>query len=571
MRIKIIRIITIGLFLLITAWLFYIQAIKGNYYYKLSINNRIRVVPLEGWRGRILDRNGYVLADNQISYDVMISPQEVADENALFGFLSDVLTLDPREIARRYQQKKWAPFAPIILVENIGREKAIILEENKYLYPSLIVQENFRRSYPLKSSSAHVLGYVGKINRAKKEKFKEYGYSYQSIIGYTGVEEYYDSYLKGTEGGLQIEVDNRGQQVRLLSLKEPRKGQDITLTIDKTIQEISSSLLEGKRGAIILMDLKSGEILGLTSSPSYDPNIFTQREKRHLTAKLFADPSSPLLNRAIKGLYPPGSVFKVLIALSSLDIKKTSQHTQFICNGFIIKGGKKFRCTHSHGSQNLIEAIAHSCNVYFYNLGLIVGLDNISHHAKLLGLGQLTDIDLPGEEVGHIPTRRQGLLSYRRQWHQGDTLNLSIGQGDVLTTPIQIVRVMATIVNEGTEVQPHVIKAIGGQEVSFLFYDHNVDIDKDIFQIVKKGLRATVSDYSGTAHVLDLKGLYVSGKTGTAQSSGMKKPHAWFAGYAQGEKRHIVFCVLLEHGGSSQNANLLARKLLLQLQEKKLL
>ncbi|HQP10083.1 MAG TPA: penicillin-binding protein 2, partial [Candidatus Omnitrophota bacterium] len=465
MRIKIIRIIIIGLFILIALDLFYVQVIRGWYFFHLSTNNRIRIVPLEGWRGRIKDRNGKILADRRVAYDVMITPQEVIDPEALFRFLGKVLQDDPKRIAEKYAERKYAPFAPVIVAEDISRAQAIILDENKYLYPSLIVQEGFKRFYPLGKNSAHVLGYVGKVNQSRQKQSKEYGYSPQSVVGYSGVEEYYDAYLKGGEGGLQIEVNSRGQQVRLLSLKEPTQGQDITLTIDTDIQEIAGGSLGDQTGAIIVMDMDSGEVLGLTSSPAYDPNIFMQPDGQKQVASLFKNRSAPLLNRAIKGLFPPGSIFKIPLAIAALDSQKIKPQTTYSCKGFHDLGGRKFLCTHIHGPQDLIQSIAHSCNVYYYRVGLLLGPDMMYRYARQLGLGNLTYIDLPYEESGHLPSRQQRSSRGKGHWYAGDTLNLSIGQGDLLATPLQLVRMMATVASDGREVQPHVIKAINGREV----------------------------------------------------------------------------------------------------------
>lgn len=571
MRIKIIRIVIIGLFVLIVADLIYVQVIRGRYFYHLSTNNRIRIVPLEGWRGRITDRNGKVLADRRVAYNVMVAPQDLHDRQELFQFLAKVLNINQKAIEEKYAQKKHAPFAPVVVAEDIDRNKAIILEESKYLYPSLIVQEGFKRSYPLGRNSAHVLGYVGKINRIRKERFKEYGYSPRSIIGYSGVEEYYDAYLKGGEGGIQIEVNSRGQQVRLLSLKEPTTGQDISLTIDSDIQQIAMEALGVGTGAIVVMDMENGEILGLMSAPTYDPNVFVDAKKQKRRASLFSNRSAPLLNRAIKGLFPPGSVFKVPVAIGALDSGKITQYTTYHCKGYHEIGGHRFRCAHTHGPENLIESIAHSCNVYYYRLGLALGADMIQYYAKQLGLGSLTYIDLPYEERGHVPSRRQRSIVRKKQWYAGDTLNLSIGQGGLLVTPLQLVRMMATVANNGVEVQPHVIRSIGGIEVEQYDFSRNVKIERSVLETVQKGMRAAVTNFSGTAHVLDLNQLYIAGKTGTAQTSGEQLSHAWFIGYAKGEERNIAFGVFLEHGDSSHNACLVARQLLLGMQSKKLL
>ena len=570
MRLKIIRLIIIFLFGMIVCELFYVQIIRGRYYFRLSKNNRIRVVPLEGGRGRIFDRNNVVIADNSVSYSVMVTPQEIQNQEKVFDFLSAVLKEDKALLIRRYQQKKFTPFAPVTIAEDISKEKAIVIEENKYLYPSIFVHEGFKRSYPLGEYAAHVVGYVDKINRSRMEKLKRYGYTPQSIIGYSGVEEYYDAYLKGGNGGQQVEVNSRGKQVRLLSLKEPTRGQDLTLTIDSRVQKMTHELLDGKQGVIVMMDMDNGEILALSSSPSFDPNYFLDSSKGRQLSKLFNDPAAPLLNRVTRSSLPPGSVFKAPLAVAGLDTKKINEGTTFDCTGYVELGGIKFGCTHIHGPQNLLESIAHSCNVYYYRLGKMLGPDVIHRYAAIFGFGKLTHIDLPHERAGNLPSRRQRMLSGKR-WYEGDTLNFAIGQGDLLATPMQLTKMMAIIAREGWEVQPHVIKTIGGKEVEKYTFEQKVPIHPAVFQTVKKGLRATVKDYTGTAHVLDIPGLHVAGKTGTAQSSGNKEHHAWFAGYILSEKKNVAFCVLLEHGGSSQNACLIARQLLLSLQREQII
>lgn len=569
MRIKIIRLIIILMFLVIVGELFYAQGIRGGRYYNLSQNNSIRVVPLEAPRGRILDRNGEVLADNRHSYNLTITPQAVRDTKKTFQFLSHVLDIDEKSLIKKYQQKKITPFTPVVVYEDILKPKAIVIEENKYRFPSLFIQESFRRIYPKGASSAHVLGYVGKIDESRMRRIKEreYGFSPQSMIGYSGVEEYYDDYLQGEPGGLQIEVNNKGQQVRLLSIKQPKKGDDIMLTIDSQIQQAAMELIQDKIGSVIVMDLENGEILGMVNSPAYDPNWFVNPEDQRKVSALFSQPFSPLLNRAIKGLFPPGSVFKIPVAIAALDTHKITPNTSFTCTGSYDLGGRSFGCTHTHGVQNLIEGIAHSCNVYFYNVGRIIGEERIHHYARLLGLGSLTNIDLPYEEAGFVPSRAKRLLSGGGGWYLGDTLNLSIGQGDTLVTPMQLVRMMATVASDGFEVQPHVIKSINNNPVVASSAGRQLRIDKNVFRTVQRGLRAVVSDEAGTAHDLDLPGVFVAGKTGTAQSSGSQATHAWFVGYAKGRERNIVFCVFLEHGGSSQNASAISRDLLLRLQQ----
>ena len=569
MRIKILRVIVIILFLFVALELIYVQAVRGRYYFKLSKNNRIRVVPLEGERGRIFDRNGKILADNDASYNLMITPQDVGNKEELFLFLEKILGTDARRLWNVYLANRTAPFVPVVIFKDLSREKAIILEENKYRFPSMIVQQSFKRIYPLNKNSAHLLGYVTKMNRLQIERFKEYGYSPESMMGSTGIEEFYDYYLRGEEGGLQIEVNSRGQQMRLLSFRESTKGQDVTLTIDSDLQHEALALLADRPGAIVAMDIKNGEMMCLTSSPAYDPNAFIENVTARVSA-MFSNPLAPLLDRTIKAAYPPGSVFKVPVAVAALDSQKINEHTTFFCPGFFELGKTRFGCVHEHGTQNLIEAIAHSCNVYFFHVGLALKAPTIEQYARLLGLGSKTRIDLPYEKEGKIPSPSQNFLAGKR-WFAGDTLNMVIGQGNVLTTPLQLVRMMATVARDGALVQPHLIAAIGNRAFDGYFYEHQINISKEFFHIVQKGLRTAVTDDAGTAHILDRNDLFVAGKTGTAQSSAGKEDHAWFVGYAQGDHRTIAFCIFLEHGGSSHNACLMASQFLSFMKNKQIL
>jgi penicillin-binding protein 2 len=568
MRLKILHILVVFSFAVIALQLVYMQIIRGQYYFELSRNNRIRVVPLEGWRGRIKDRNGQVLAENRMSYKVMITPQFVEDPEKIFNFLSGVLQRTKSDLLKVYQRKKTAPFTPVIIAEDITKQQAFLIEENKFLFPSLLVEEGFTRHYPLAANSSHVLGYVGKISRSKIDRLKEYGYSPQSIVGYSGIEEYYDSFLKGEEGGLQVEVNSRGQQVKLLSLREPKQGQDIVLTIDSRIQQMALELMNNQPGAVVMMDMDSGEILALNSSPAFDPNTFVDGRSSDNSTFLFSDSSAPMLNRAIKGAYPPGSVFKIPLAVCALENKKISRNTSFQCRGSMELGGNSFRCTHVHGVQNLIESIAHSCNVYFFHIGQMVGPEKITQFARMFGLGRPTNVDLPYEASGRVPHPTS--LAGRKKWYGGDTLNLSIGQGALLTTPLQLTRMMATIGNSGSEAQPHMIKEIGGIPVDKYAYKRQI-LEPGIYKDIHRGLRATVTDFSGTAHDLDISGLHISGKTGTAQSSAQKDHHAWFVGYVKTDKIKLAFCVFLEHGGSSHNAVVIAQDLLLRMKDKGIL
>lgn len=562
MRLRILRVTIFGLFVMLALNLVYVQVIRGKYYHGLSVNNRIRVIPLEGRRGRILDRNGAVLADNRLSFNVTVIPQDLKEKEGLFVYLSQVLRVDKKELLQNFHQKKRTPFAPVIIAEDVNKRIAMILEENKFRFSGLYVQETFVRRYPLKEEGAHVLGYVGKINRSKIKKLKDYGYSTRSVVGYSGIEERYDMYLRGEEGGRQIEVDSRGRQVRLLSQRDPQKGKDIKLTLDLRVQKAAFEALGENHGSIIVMDLDTGELLGMVSSPAFDPNLFVSKKTRRETGKFFVNPDAPMLDRSIKGQYPPGSVFKIILSIAALETNNIKPETEFLCKGSYMLGRRRFRCAHIHGTQDLIAGIAHSCNVYFYNVGLLLGPDLMHKYARLFGLGGLTNVDLPYEDTGSIPNKIKRKMQQNRGWYKGDTLNFSIGQGDVLVTPIQIIRMMATVVQSGKEVQPHLIKSIDNKDIIKMSTGRNIRIKKEIFDIVREGLRSAVTDEHGTARILDIKGFTISGKTGTSQTPHGKQAHAWFVGYNTAGKKGLAFSVFLEYGESSYYACRTAKKLL---------
>jgi len=552
----------VTLFILWGMHLFFIQVIRGGYYYNLSVNNRIRVIPLEGLRGRILDRNGLVLADNRLSFDVTVIPQDMENSEQLFNFLSQVLRTEKKNLFKTYARKKVTPFAPVVVAEDVEKSAAMTIEENKFRFPGLDIQETFRRQYPYHETGAHVLGYVGKISEERLADMEEYGYTPQSLIGYSGIEQFYDKYLRGQEGGLQIEVNSRGQQVRLLGIRQLAAGQDVTLTIDQRVQSIVAQALGERKGAVIVMNMDSGEILGMVSSPQFDPNAFTDNEYRAKGRSYFVDEDAPLLNRAIKGLYPPGSVFKIVVATAGLMQDKLTPHTSFFCPGFLTLGKRAFRCSHVHGTQDLIQGIAHSCNVYFFSAGDKIGPDLIQKYARIYGLAAKTQIDLPFEEKGFVPSRVERRMKGATGWYRGDTYNFSIGQGETMTTPIQLLRLVGTVARNGKEVQPHFLQAIGDKKLVKLSTVRAVPVTAKVFEVLKTGLRQVVSEEAGTAHVLDMPGFKISGKTGTAQSTPGRDHHAWFVGWDESGKNRIVFCVFLEYGGSSYYAAAMARDIL---------
>ena len=550
---------------LIIGGLVFMQIIHGDYYRRQSMNNRIRVVPIDGPRGRVLDRNGVILADNRVVYHVAVVSQDVSDKNALFDYLGGVLSRDPVLLERQFQRKITAPFAPVILVQDISRELAVKIEEEKFIYPGLIVQQGFERYYPFNEGGAHVLGYVGKIDEDEVQDSQQYGYSPLTFVGKTGVEKRYDAFLQGEPGGRQIEVDSRGAQVRLLGLKDPLAGKEVVLTVDQRLQSAAQEMLKGYKGGIAVMDLSNGDLIALVSSPSYDPNAFSDKSKNENISSYLNDPSTPLINRVVSGQYPPGSVFKVPVALAAIQLHKITPDTTFDCPGYMMVGQRKFGCSHVHGVQDLKNALAHSCNVYFFHVGELVTPPIIGAFAKAFGLARRSGVDLPFEAKGNVVTKAPAGGS----WYTGDVLNLSIGQGYTLTTPLQLTVMMAAVANNGIILRPRVVKSVGGIDTPLLEYSKRplIRLRDQTWEVVQDGLRAVVDDPQGTGHDLKgISGLEIYGKTGTAQSVHGKPNQSWFVGYTGSSKMRIAFCVFLEYGGSSENSVKIAHDLLLKLQ-----
>ncbi len=553
MRIKIIENIILFFIGTIVVALIYMQTIKGEYYYDLSVNNRIRVIPVEGPRGRIFDRRGLVLADNHLAYNVAVVAQDLQDTDSLFNFLGRVLKKDPISLKKQFLHKRKTPFDPVVLARDIDLRTIFAIEENRFQYPGLVIEKTYERNYPFAQTDAHAVGYVGKINADEAEVLEDYGYNLQSVVGKMGVERTYDSILRGGLGGRQIEINNRGQEVRLLSLKEPVQGKDIGLTIDQRIQSAADDLLASRPGAVVVMDLANGDLLGMVSSPSFDPNAFVNKNLQGKVLSYIHDPRALLLNRVVASSYPPGSVFKIPVALAAIELKRIAPDVTFQCPGYYMLGKRRFGCAHVHGSEDLNQAIAHSCNVYFFHVGQMVTAHVIQQYAKAFGLGRVTGVDLPFEASGQVPAgSRPG-----HPWYTGNTLNFSIGQGDTLTTPLQLTVMMAAVANDGVILRPRIVRSVDHKDLPSPNISRlpTVRLHDNTWHIVQRGLRSVITDPEGTAHELnDLAGMTIYGKTGTAQAGTNKANHAWFVGYVHSPRNNLAFCVFLEHGGSSTNA-----------------
>ncbi|MBI4981578.1 MAG: penicillin-binding protein 2 [Candidatus Omnitrophica bacterium] len=551
----------IFIFLALVFGLLNLQVFHGTNYRQLSEKNCIRLFPQKGSRGKIIDRDGNIIVANRLSYDVLILPQDAKQRETSLVKLGQLLEVDYKDLKKAYREGLVSVSVPVTVVRNINYKKAIALEELKFELPGVMIQPNPVRHYIYGGLACHILGYLNEIDRWRLTKLEDYGYKTKDIVGFGGVEEKYDYYLRQEEGGLSVEVDHRGRQVRLLGFRPPLNGKDVELTIDLKVQQIVENKLGKRKGSVVLMDAFTGEIIAMASSPGFNPEVFIEKQNSAIS-DLFKDKDSPLINRAISSAYPPGSIFKAIVALAALEERKINSSTTYICQGKVLVGKKEFACWSTHGPQDLNLAIAHSCNTYFYKTGLLLGGDEIYDYAYKFGLGKSTGFDLSYEVSGLLPSPLWKRLNKFQKWFDGDTANFSIGQGDLLATPLQMTRMMAVFANDGFLVTPHIIRSIAGKDpASSVRRNYRLNIKSGNLNIVKQGLRSVVNFSSGTGNVLSGLGVEVSGKTGTAQSPpGLA--HAWFVGYFPYNGSKVVMCVFLEHGGPGYYSCVVAKEII---------
>ncbi|MDD5561211.1 MAG: penicillin-binding protein 2 [Candidatus Omnitrophica bacterium] len=560
-RKHILRFLIILMFVALLAGLLNLDLLQGAKFRRLSDSNCIRLIAQSGARGNILDRHGQVIVDNKISYDVLILPQELNQLDRILSGVSRILGVETKELKDAFRSNYISSSIPVTVAGNIDLKKAVLLGEYKMEEPSIIIQPRPLRNYPYGALASHVIGYVNEIDRWRLTKLEDYGYKTKDIVGFGGVEEKYDYYLRQEEGGLSVEVNHRGKFMRVLGFEPPVNGKDVQLTLDLNIQKIAEDSLAARKGSIVLMDPQSGQVLALANYPNFNPAVFVSKRTR-LISGLFNNPDAPLINRATSSSYPPASVFKLVVASAALELKKINLSTSFLCRGWTMIGARKFSCWDVHGAQDIVAAIAHSCDVFFYKTGLLTGAQNIHDYALKLGLGRSPGFELPYETAGFIPSPLWRKINKFQNWFDGDTANLSIGQGDCLVSPLQAAGMMAVFANGGYLPSPYIIKAVGGLDLSAKKRKlSRVDFKKSTFEIICRGLRAVVADARGTGNVLAGLGVKVAGKTGTAQVS-RGSTHAWFVGFFPFDNPKYVICVLLENGGPGHAACVVARQVI---------
>lgn len=558
--------------------LIYLQIINYEKYKKISDNNRVRVIRVKANRGFILDRNDNVLVKNKPSYNLYLVREDIEDKDTLFETLEKKLKFDRELIEKRL--KKAYFYQEVLAYRGLTFEELSYFSENIEELQGIKIKLEPVRDYLDSTSISHIVGYLGEVTE-NDLKTKE-GYTGGDLIGKTGVEYFYEDILKGSDGKKYVEVDSLGQVINTFDYKKPIPGKTIKLSIDYRLQEFAEKLFEKKQGSVIVEDIHTGEIITMFSSPSYNLNDFIPYISVEDWKKLVEDKKKPLLNRAIESHYAPGSVFKILMAYAGLNEKVITPRTEFFCNGELSYRNYNYKCWKKggHGNVDLKKAIAESCDVYFYNVGLLLGIDKISEYADLFRLGQYTGVDLPNEKKGVFPSRQWKKDVLKQIWFPGETIIASIGQGYVSLTPIQMVNMLAGIFNGGKILKPHVVKSIidGQQELNLkteMYAD--ISIPEWIKKAIIEGMKEAVYGTHGTSYRARVESITVAGKTGTAQVVSLKKTekydddkipekfrdHSWFGAVFPAKDPQYALISMVEHGGSgSQSAAALAGALI---------
>jgi penicillin-binding protein 2 len=565
--------------------LFFLQVIKASYYNRISEENRIRLVPLPAPRGIIADRNGRIVTFNRPSYTVFLIPYEVEELNLLAERLAPILNLDLSVLKEKLRANWSRRFEPIKLKKYADFETICVIEEQNQDLPGVMYQVEQTRRYPECKWAGHVLGYVkelskeelsagsvlspgksdpsqpGRLGLSPAEKV---GYRLGGYIGRKGVEKQYDDLLRGKEGVRFLEITAAGKIIGPLEDREsnlPVKGADIKLTVDMDLQmEAESALASFESGAVVAIDPRNGEILTLLSKPGFDANLLVGTLTPEEWSGILQNPLHPLLSRTVQAAYAPGSTLKLLTAAIALESKIAHRNSYLSpCSGSYRFGRRAFGCWRpdGHGRLNLVDAIIRSCDVYFYQLGLKVGLERWSRYAKLCGFGEKVRVDLPDELKGFVPSLEYYHKRYgEAEWVKNLVINLSIGQGEILATPLQLASFYCGLVTDGTVYQPHILEEVTRPDGRIISTQSEIlrrlPFSSSTLRVLKEAMVGVVNDQDGTGTLARIPQITVAGKTGTAQNP-HGEDHAWFVGYAPAENPRIVVAVLVEnigHGGT---------------------
>ena len=586
MRVMLSLCIVLGLTSIVLFRYFDLQINRHLDYVTNSNKNRIHIRSVAPTRGLIFDRHGQLLADNRPAFTLNIIPESAKDTDQLIARLDTLLSISEKDIARfKRREKRSKGFAPVPLKYNLTEQERAILAVNSHLLKGTEVSAQLMRFYPQRELLTHTLGYVGRINDREIKNIDPESYRGTDFIGKIGLEKYYEETLLGKVGTEQVETDARGRVMRVLGKRDPVSGSNLTVHIDSQLQRVALDALKDERGALVAIDVKTGGILSMVSTPSYDPNLFTSGISQKQYDGLLNSPDRPLFNRALRGQYPPGSTVKPLFGLIGLQHKIYDMDYSIYDPGyFFMEGIKRPWRDHNadqggHGyGVDLAEAIIESCDVFFYTTGVKTGIDLLSKESALFGLGDVTGIDLPGEKRGIMPTRAWKKDNRRQDWFNGDTINMSIGQGFMLTTPLQLAVMSARIASRGKTVIPKLLKSIDGENIAPEFAPDPIQYDDKYWDYIHQAMVDVVHSEKGTARGISQGISYkLAGKTGTAQvisihekdkydSSKIDKSkwdHALFVAFAPADNPQIALGLIVENGEhGSRTAAPIARKVI---------
>ncbi|MGD9823722.1 penicillin-binding protein 2 [Desulfobacter sp.] len=556
--------------------LVYLQMIRGEEYRRLSMTNCVRLKSIKSSRGLIYDRNHNLLVDNRPAFDLIIVLEDAEPLKETLERLAE-LTGDSYEALTATIEKagREAFYKPVILKRDITRDLLAVVEAHQFDLPGIHIDIEPTRNYIHKKTAAHLIGYLGEINKEELDSGKFLNVRSGDSIGRYGVEKSFEADLQGKRGGHQVEVDVNGRVIKILKTVEPVSGKDLVLTMDLALQQKAESLIGENDGAVVALDPSNGDVLVMASSPSFDQNDFIGGISSKKWQVLRDDPGRPMNNKAIQAEYPPASTYKIITALAGLEEKVIDRNSTFFCPGFYKFGNRRYHCwnKYGHGNLNVVNAIAQSCDVFFYQTGEKLGVDALAKYAQGSGLGRLTGIRLAHERPGLIPTSAWKKQRFKEPWQAGETLSISIGQGFNLVTPLQMAVFISAVGNNGTLYRPRLVKSVQdakGQVIREIEPEitGGLPASKENLAIVRQGLLEVVHGNRGTARQIRLPGVEIAGKTGTAQVFSRKagekfdnkklkrtlQDHAWFVCYAPSQDPKIAIAVIIEHGEHGSSA-----------------
>jgi penicillin-binding protein 2 len=549
--------LTVGVFLFLLSGFWALQVQNPDYYFDRAERNHIRSLPLLAPRGKILDREGRIIVDNHSSFSLILSRENLRQEH--LKTICEGIHIDCNELAdrlRRFDRTR-PKYEPIVVKEELDPGELAFVEAHsgQDTFPEMERNHTPKRLYPRGGIAAHIIGYVGEVSEEELNTTEFARYKQGDLVGKAGVERQYNDILMGVDGQRRVIVDNRGNERKVIDNKEATPGKNITLTIDLDLQAVAELAMEDRRGAVVALDPRSGEVLAMVSRPAYDPNKFAGRIRSRDWSELVANPETPLLNRAVQAQLAPGSTFKPIVALAALTAGVIDGSTTAHCAGGGVYYNRYTKCHRTHGTVNLHSAMVGSCDVFFYNIGMRIGVDKVAEYATLAGLGAKTGIDLPGEEKGIVPSTKWKVRNYRQPWWAGETISVVVGQGALTVTPLQLAYAIGGLATGGNWYRPRLLRNADPEP------PRHSDLDPAYLAAVLDGMYGVVNE-GGTGAVARLPGITVCGKTGTAQLMSNElvkarrrtnpeesiKDNAWFVAFAPRENPEIAVAALWESG-----------------------